>query len=272
MALHRFIVLSAAAHLAVAAIAVGQVDKAGRQTAASTLRVQLVTPPAPSPGARRPLHRAPAIVAVTHAPAKADVVPPPVRARPAHVSRPRMAPKRLAAIAPSPRPRHVARRAAEHATPQPPHRAHSAASTAAPLPQPVHHAAARSVALATRAQQQHSAPPAPRPSAHGAPTPAPAHATPVSRFGAPDGPRLVRLAYPQYPPRARRRGREGQVVLLLRIDARGRLRDATITRSAGDDLDRAALAAVRRSRFGPAQRDGRTVVSSAELTVDFRLH
>lgn len=55
---------------------------------------------------------------------------------------------------------------------------------------------------------------------------------------------------PTYPESARREGRSGTVAIELILDERGRVRTAEIVETSGhDDLDDAALAAVRRWRF-----------------------
>ncbi len=59
-----------------------------------------------------------------------------------------------------------------------------------------------------------------------------------------------------YPPRARRRGWEGEVLLGLRIDADGRLRDIRLLHSSGHAvLDRAALRALHRVERLPLPAD-----------------
>ncbi len=95
---------------------------------------------------------------------------------------------------------------------------------------------------------------------------------PVQRdFGDQGGPAFDTRVLPEYPHSARRTGREGTVLLSLHIDARGVLTRATVVQSAGRDLDRAALRAVRASTFTPARRHGRAVASTATLPIRFEL-
>ncbi|KAF0094289.1 MAG: TonB family protein [Puniceicoccaceae bacterium 5H] len=57
---------------------------------------------------------------------------------------------------------------------------------------------------------------------------------------------------PRYPANARREGREGLVLLALRVSPAGRVLDVKLARSSGhEDLDARALSAVRRWRFQP---------------------
>ena len=77
---------------------------------------------------------------------------------------------------------------------------------------------------------------------------------------------------PEYTDRARRKKINGNVVVSFIVTSEGEVRDATVTRSLDKDLDKQALAAVRKWRFEPALKDGTPVEVrlSAELT--FRLY
>lgn len=92
-----------------------------------------------------------------------------------------------------------------------------------------------------------------------------------ARFGDADGPRFVDRVMPRYPELARRRGREGIVLLRLTIDATGTLRDAQIVEKAGFGFDEAALEAARASTYAPARRFGQPVDCVALLPVRFAL-
>lgn len=77
---------------------------------------------------------------------------------------------------------------------------------------------------------------------------------------------------PAYPRIALRRGIEGLVLLHVDVDERGYPVDIQIRKSAGfKPLDIAALRAVRRWRFLPAQRNGVAVRASIEVPVRFRI-
>ena len=65
---------------------------------------------------------------------------------------------------------------------------------------------------------------------------------------------------PAYPRRARRRGLEGDVVLVVHVDAGGAVTYIKIERSSGHTaLDAAAVYAAQRWRFKPATRNGQPV-------------
>ena len=66
-------------------------------------------------------------------------------------------------------------------------------------------------------------------------------------------------------------GREGEVVLLLEIDASGTVQHTTVSQSAGDDLDAAAVAAALRFVFRPAEWDGVPRPAAIEYRQVFQL-
>ena len=69
-----------------------------------------------------------------------------------------------------------------------------------------------------------------------------------------------------------RAGDEGTVLVRAQIDASGKPGNVELAqRSRSRDLDRAALAAVRKWTFEPAIRDGKAVASTVQVPVDFRL-
>ncbi len=77
---------------------------------------------------------------------------------------------------------------------------------------------------------------------------------------------------PRYPEAARRDRREGRVLLRIAVRASGRVGDVSVVRSSGhEDLDRAAIEALRRSRFHPATRNGEAVEGALEQEVVFEL-
>ena len=77
---------------------------------------------------------------------------------------------------------------------------------------------------------------------------------------------------PQYPSIARRRNQQGVVLLEVRLDALGALRELTLVRSSGvSSLDQAALKAVAEWRFRPETRNGHGVPSRAQIPVEFAL-
>lgn len=84
-------------------------------------------------------------------------------------------------------------------------------------------------------------------------------------------PRLIERPEIAYPPEARRAGVEGQVVLLLRLDAEGRVVAARVLAEPGAGLGAAARAAALGFRFSPALLDGEAVETEIRFTYSFVL-
>lgn len=77
---------------------------------------------------------------------------------------------------------------------------------------------------------------------------------------------------PDYPDAARRRGQEGSLKVMVRIDDLGRVAQVEVVEAVPPGVfDESALAALRQARFQPALRQGRPVRFEAYLRVDFRL-
>jgi TonB family protein len=90
-------------------------------------------------------------------------------------------------------------------------------------------------------------------------------------FGNGSGPAFLRRSLPMYPPLARRFGREGKVVLRLTIDESGTLSGIEVLEDPGYGFASAAVAAIKKSTFSPARRNGRPVMARAILPVRFKL-
>jgi protein TonB len=94
-------------------------------------------------------------------------------------------------------------------------------------------------------------------------------AAPGPVVAVPDG---AGIPEPRYPASCRRLGHAGTAVVRVEVGADGRPGRADIVRSAGcAELDRAALDALRRSRFRPARRGGVAVASVLEQRIRFQL-
>lgn len=77
---------------------------------------------------------------------------------------------------------------------------------------------------------------------------------------------------PVYPALARRRGWQGTVLLDVSVAVDGRVNGVAIHTSSGYTLlDRAALAAVRKWRFIPGEKNGRPVAMTVQVPVRFNL-
>jgi len=144
-------------------------------------------------------------------------------------------------------------------------------TTAAPTTTP-EQSAAQANAHATATATAHAAP-----SAH-AGSAKPHRIAKASRPARALEPRDRRVAlatnpHPVYPLQAMRAGEQGTVVVLAQVNVDGQVTDARVVRHSGSIiLDRAAPNEVRRWKFEPALHNGRPVVASVEVPVNYRLN
>jgi protein TonB len=90
-------------------------------------------------------------------------------------------------------------------------------------------------------------------------------------FGTPGGPRFLHRAVPEYPFLARRRKKEGSVLLMVFIDDAGKLIKTEVVETSDQMFVGPSLDAVKKSTFLPAERDGRPVACKALLPIRFSL-
>ena len=77
---------------------------------------------------------------------------------------------------------------------------------------------------------------------------------------------------PDYPRRSRQRGEEGTVTLSVQVRADGSVSNVSIQKSSGHKrLDSAALEGIRQTPFKPAQKNGRAIASTIQISYTFRL-
>ncbi|MGF1512025.1 MAG: energy transducer TonB [Myxococcota bacterium] len=95
----------------------------------------------------------------------------------------------------------------------------------------------------------------------------------LARMTEPDREAIVqRRPAPRYPNDARRRGVEGFVVLRMRVNVRGQVDDAVVVEAEPPGIfDRSAKSAALAYRFSPARSGGRSVASTVEQKMNFRL-
>jgi TonB family protein len=77
---------------------------------------------------------------------------------------------------------------------------------------------------------------------------------------------------PEYTDKARKRKLNGTVVVAMIVTPESTVRDPKVIKSLDKDLDKQALAAVRRWIFEPATKDGIPVAVHLKAEVDFRLY
>jgi protein TonB len=84
--------------------------------------------------------------------------------------------------------------------------------------------------------------------------------------------RVVEMRPPDYPPSARRQGIEGTVRVRVLVGPDGRVIQALVVKTSGEDmLDAAALKAVVDWIFEPAQLNGEAVRAWASVPIAFKL-
>jgi len=77
---------------------------------------------------------------------------------------------------------------------------------------------------------------------------------------------------PDYPEIAQQNGWEGRVIVRAHVTESGDVDDATVSKSSGhQELDDAAVAAVKRTKFEPGTRDGKPVATWVRVPVTFSL-
>lgn len=120
--------------------------------------------------------------------------------------------------------------------------------------------------------------PAPTPAQSAPPSPSPAPAAPAAAPGpvkesaAVSGLASLGNPPPEYPSLALRRNWEGTVVLRIKVLPNGRAGTVEVTRSSGkQQLDDAAVEAVRNWKFIPAKRGDTPIEGFATQTIDFKL-
>ena len=77
---------------------------------------------------------------------------------------------------------------------------------------------------------------------------------------------------PRYPPAAARSGIEGEVILVIDVDANGNVTNVSVEKSSRNrDLDRAAMEAARKWRFNPSIVNGQKAAGRVRVPVNFTL-
>lgn len=84
-------------------------------------------------------------------------------------------------------------------------------------------------------------------------------------------PQVIYKVEPEFSEEARKAKYQGVVVLVIEVDASGRVRNPRILRHLGLGLDQRALDAVSQWRFRPALRNGTPIAAAAVVEVTFQL-
>jgi TonB family protein len=84
-------------------------------------------------------------------------------------------------------------------------------------------------------------------------------------------PALIQKVEPEYTDEARMAKYQGTAILSIQVGLDGKAHHLALVRSLGLGLDEKAAEAIRQWTFRPASKDGRPVVVSATVEVNFRL-
>lgn len=85
-------------------------------------------------------------------------------------------------------------------------------------------------------------------------------------------PKAIKLPDPEYPAAAKRADAEGTARILMIVDQEGRPTTVYLVQSAGQDLDAAAVKAVRKWKFQPSLFQGTPLPVAVNVEVHFHLH
>ncbi|MBE2292153.1 MAG: energy transducer TonB [Xanthomonadaceae bacterium] len=112
----------------------------------------------------------------------------------------------------------------------------------------------------------------PRPTDVFQPPAPPAPPAPIADIGASVDISSKNMNPPRYPPAAARSGIEGEVILVIDVDANGNVTNVSVERSSRNrDLDRAAMEAARKWRFNPSIVNGQKAAGRVRVPVNFTL-
>ncbi|WP_439852863.1 energy transducer TonB [Pseudomonas syringae] len=136
-----------------------------------------------------------------------------------------------------------------------------------PKPQPPKPVVKPVVKSVSKPVEQPPAPPVPAPPVAAPAAPSPKPVTPASASAG-----YLRNPAPEYPSLAMRRGWEGTVLLRVHVLASGKPGEIQIQKSSGrDQLDDAALAAVKRWSFVPAKQGDVAQDGWVSVPIDFKI-
>lgn len=81
----------------------------------------------------------------------------------------------------------------------------------------------------------------------------------------------VKTPPPIYPEELKREGVSGVVAVSIVIDEKGLVASATVVKSSNPNLNDAAIAAVKKWKFKPGQKDGEPVKTRVTIPINFSL-
>lgn len=74
-----------------------------------------------------------------------------------------------------------------------------------------------------------------------------------------------------YPKAAKEAGIEGKVLIKAVIDENGNVTETEVVKSVSPDCDKAAVDAIKKTKFSPAMKDDKPVTTEVEIPIMFKL-
>jgi len=74
-----------------------------------------------------------------------------------------------------------------------------------------------------------------------------------------------------YPPEAKEQGTEGKVLVKVIVDVKGNVVSTKVIEGIGNGCDEAACESIKKTKFSPAEKDGKNVQAEVVIPVKFKL-
>lgn len=84
-------------------------------------------------------------------------------------------------------------------------------------------------------------------------------------------PKLMEEIRPKYPEAEKKQGVQGKVIFEIIVGPKGRVRQAVLIQSLGDEFDKAAKEAIMKFKFRPAKMDKQSVAVKIKYAINFVL-
>lgn len=94
-------------------------------------------------------------------------------------------------------------------------------------------------------------------------------ASPLFAQSKSDAPVAVRTVAPEYPQELRDQHIAGVVTVKFTVDVEGNVVDPEVEKSSNNGFDKAALDAVKKWKFKPAQQDGKPIAKKVAIPIRF---
>ncbi|MEN8194336.1 MAG: energy transducer TonB [Bacteroidota bacterium] len=93
----------------------------------------------------------------------------------------------------------------------------------------------------------------------------------LDKMPSPDGGMSAIAKNVKYPISAKESGIEGKVLITATIDKTGKVTKTEIVNSVNEDCDKAAIDAIKKTKWLPAEKDGKAVSAEITIPIQFKL-